>query len=189
MAPEQFAGEYDAASEVYALGVTLYEVLTLRPAFAGASRSELIERIRAHRAEPLRRLCPDVPEDLAVVIEKAMARDRADRYADAGAFASDLQAFLDDRPVAARRLSAARVVWRWCRRNRGMAALAASTLFAFVAAGVTGWVAYGVTEDARLRTELQADLIEANLRETLASYSEVFDLLVGRDPMLAFHEA
>ncbi|MCR3965402.1 protein kinase, partial [Aeromonas veronii] len=80
MAPEQFAGSYDARSEVYALGVTLYELLTLRPAFAGSSRSELMERIRTSRPESLRKLCPELPLDLVVVVEKAMAREVRDRY-------------------------------------------------------------------------------------------------------------
>ncbi len=181
MAPEQFAGSYDARSEVYALGVTLYELLALRPAFAGRSRSELMERIRTHALAPLRRVCPEVPVDLAVIVERAIARDPADRYQDAGALQRDLQAFLDDRAIAARRLSAAERLWRWCRRNRGMAALAASTLLALAGAAVTGWVAYGVTEKESARAE-------KNLGLALAGFGEVFDALVGRDPLLVVDE-
>src|SRR5687768_16962480 len=99
-----------------------------------------MERIRSQRPAALRRACPAVPEDLAVVVEKAFAREPNDRYPDAAALQRDLQAFLDDRPVQARRLSPIGVVWRWGRRNRGMAALAASTAVAVLAAGATGWV-------------------------------------------------
>ena len=193
MAPEQFAGAYDVRSEVYALGVTLYELLTLQPAFVGGSRSELMERIRTQRPEPLRRRCPELPADLVVIVETAMARDPADRYATAAALAQDLQAFLADRPIAARQLSAVGIAWRWCRRNRGMAALAASTLLGFVGAGITGWVAYGVTDEALARERVASTLAaqqsaraETNLQVTLDAFGKVFDALVGPDPALAF---
>jgi hypothetical protein len=195
MAPEQFAGQYDAQGEVYALGVTLYELLALRPAFAGRNRSELMEQIRSHRPPPLRRACPHLPEDLAVVVERAMAREPRDRYRDAAGLQQDLLAFLDDRPIAARRHNAAQLLLRWCRRNRTIAALAASTVLAVVGAGVTGWAAYGVTVDAldQARTSAvaaadQTLLVESNLQLTLAAFGELFDALVGRDPALALDE-
>jgi hypothetical protein len=202
MAPEQFAGQYDVRSEVYALGVTLYELLALRAAFGDGSRSELMERIRAQRPEPLRRLCPEVPEDLVVVIEKAMARDPADRYRDAAALQADLQAFLDERPIAARRLSRFAMAVRWCRRNRGMAALAASTLLAVLAAGATGWIAFGIARDALGRAKDSAALAakqseraeqnlaraEQNVALTLDAFGRIFDRLVGPDPALAVDE-
>ncbi len=195
MAPEQFHGQYDARSEVYALGVTLYELLVLRPAFAAKSRSELMERVRTQRPEPLRRARPDVPEDLAIVVERAMARDPADRYADAHALEQDLQAFLEDRPIAARRQSALAQVLRWCRHNRGLSTLAGATLLAVVGAGVTGWYSYGVTaaalgqaKESKILAEQQQTRADATLRKTLDSYGQLFDALVGRDPMLALEE-
>ncbi|MCU0866564.1 MAG: serine/threonine-protein kinase [Planctomycetes bacterium] len=195
MAPEQFSGQYDARSEVYALGVTLYELVTLRPAFAGGSRSELMERIRTQRPASLRAQCPELPEDLAVVIETAMARDPADRYATAEALRSDLQAFLDDRPIAARRLSTFGVVLRWCRRNRAMAALAASTALAVVGAGVIGWIGYASTSDAlrqaraqELEKTRQSEKATGNLDLALLAFGRFFDALVGPDPLLAIDE-
>lgn len=195
MAPEQFTGHYDARSEVYALGVTLYELLVLRPAFAAKTRSELMERIRTQRPDSLRRLRPDVPEDLAIVIERAMARDPADRYRDAHELEQDLQAFLEDRPIAARRQSALALVLRWCRHNRAMATLAASTLFAMVGAGILGWVAYVVSNEALAKAEADRIAVaqektraDANVRLALAAFGDVFDTLVGRDPMLAIDE-
>ncbi len=195
MAPEQFAGRYDERSEVYALGVTLYELLVLRPAFAGRTRSELMEQIRMLRPAPLRRECPDLPADLAVVVERAMAREPGDRYASAEDLRRDLQAFLDDRPIAARRHHAGQLLWRWCRRNRAMAVLAASTAIAVLGAGATGWIAYGVTDDALARARAsaamaasQTELVQSNLQLTLSAFAQLFDALVGRDPALAFDE-
>ena len=69
MAPEQFAGTYDVRSEVYALGVTLYEMLTLKPAFRGRHRSEVMQKVQSQRFEPLARVCPDVPLDLSKSIQ------------------------------------------------------------------------------------------------------------------------
>jgi hypothetical protein len=195
MAPEQFQGRYDVRSEVYALGVTLYELLTLKPAFAGGSRSEVMERIRQHRREPLRKACPELPEDLAVVVEKACALDPQDRYADCSALARDLRAFLDDQPVAARRLSAAAQLRRWGRRNRALASLAVATSLAVVGTGVMGWVSYGVTSEALARAEVSATLAaqesrraEQNLDVTLDAFGRVFDALVGPAPTLAVDE-
>ena len=195
MAPEQFAGQYDVRSEVYALGITLYELLALRPAYAAKTRSELLERIRTQSPTDLRRHCPDLPEDLAMVVECAIARDPADRYQDAAAFARDLAAFLEDRPIAARRQSSLGLLLRWCRRNKPLASLAAATLVAVVGAAVTGWIAYGVTDDALTKVkssatlaQQQSDRAEANLRLSLSAFAEVFEALVGRDRVLAFEE-
>ncbi len=195
MAPEQFAGLYDVRSEVYALGITLYELFVLRHAFAARTRSELMERIRTSPPTPLAKAAPDVPEDLAIVIERAIARDPADRYPDAQAFAADLDAFLSDRPISARRHSGPQLLLRWCRRNRGMAALAASTIVAVIGAAVTGWVAYAVAADALGRE--QAATAEAqnrsrekerNLELMRSTFAVFFDQLVGRDPAQAFGE-
>lgn len=195
MAPEQFAGQYDVRSEVYALGVTLYELLMLQPAFAARSRSELIEAIRTERPTPLRTAHPDLPLDLVRIVEKAMARESRDRYPSARELELDLQAFLEDRPVAARPLSALRQVGRWCRRNRVLASLAASTLLAVVAAGGIGWWAYAAAEAARLDIQRaageavqQRNRADKNLASALALIGDVFDGLVGRDTLLDLDE-
>ncbi|MEZ6037760.1 MAG: serine/threonine-protein kinase [Planctomycetota bacterium] len=202
MAPEQFAGHYDVRSEVYALGVTLYELLTLKPAFRGKNRSELMERVRDQRLELSLHALDGVPRDLAVVVEKAMAREPKDRYRDAEALHDDLEAFLEDRPIQARRLSAVAAGWRWCRRNRGLAAAIGAAVLAVIGAAVTGWVAYVTTGDALLREQQasqtakqeseravrESQRAEANLKLTLAGFGEVFDRLVGRDPTVAVEE-
>lgn len=195
MAPEQFAGTYDVRSEVYALGVTLYEMLTLQSAFRASHRSELMERVQSQRIEPLGKVCPDVPLDLTIIIGKAMAREPRDRYPDAQALEQDLLAFLEDRPIQARRLSTVATMWRWCRRNRAAAAMAASTAAGVLLAAIIGWVAYGVTGDALQQKTTSEALAkkegaraETNLRLSLAAFGDVFDALVGRDPALSFDE-
>ena len=127
------------AGDVYALGLTLYELLALRPAFAASDRHELMRRVMSEEPERLRALVPHLPRDLETIVHKAIDREPGQRYATAAALAEDLQRFLDDRPIQARRVTAAEQAWRWARRNPAVAALAAGLLVALVAglAGVT----------------------------------------------------
>jgi WD40 repeat protein/Flp pilus assembly protein TadD len=135
MAPERFQGNCDARSDVYSLGLTLYELVALRPAYEAPDRHALIERVLHEEPERLRWLAPAVPRDLETIIAKAGARDPAGRYATSGAMAEDLKRFVEDRPILARRVSAAERLARWCRRNKGLAAaigVAAGSLVAAV---------------------------------------------------------
>jgi serine/threonine protein kinase/WD40 repeat protein len=124
MSPEQALarrGLVDHRADIYSLGVTLYELLTLRPAFPGDDRQELLHRIAHEDPVPLRRLNPAVPVDLETVLARAMAKEPAERYASARELADDLRRFLDDRPVLARRPTLARRLSRWARRHRALA--------------------------------------------------------------------
>jgi serine/threonine protein kinase/WD40 repeat protein len=123
MAPERFAGRADARSDVYSLGLTLYEMLTLRPAFAETDRARLIERVLHETAVAPRRLDPALPRDLETILLKAMAREPDQRYQTASALAEDLRQFLAERPIRARRTGPLERCWRWCRRNPLVAGL------------------------------------------------------------------
>ncbi len=125
MAPERFNGWSDARSDVYALGTTLYEMLTLRPAFNETDRLKLIDRISHATVPSPRSIDPTIPRDLETIVLKAMARETSERYLSARALAEDLERFLADRTIFARRSSARERAWRWCRRNPVVAALTA----------------------------------------------------------------
>jgi eukaryotic-like serine/threonine-protein kinase len=121
MSPEQLRGErgvIDARSDIYALGVTLYELLTLRPAFDGCDRNELLRRIVDEEAAHPRRLNPSIRRDLETIILKAMEKDPSARYSSARALADDLKRFLDDQPIEARRPSLFDRAVKWSRRHR-----------------------------------------------------------------------
>jgi WD40 repeat protein len=137
MAPERFEGRCDARSDMYSLGLTLYELVALRPAYQAADRHALIERVLHEEPPRLRRLAPGVPRDLETIIAKATARDPAGRYATAGALGEDLQRFVEDRPIRARRAGLAERAWRWSRRNKALAGLvgAVAALLIIVAVG------------------------------------------------------
>jgi eukaryotic-like serine/threonine-protein kinase len=141
MAPERFQGQADPRSDVFSLGLTLYEMATLRPAFPVSERARLIEQI-LHAEPPRPRAAePHVPRDLETIILKATAREPGRRYQSAAALAEDLRCFLADRTIHARRSTARERTWRWCRRNRRMAALLGLTAALVVAVAVVASLA------------------------------------------------
>jgi eukaryotic-like serine/threonine-protein kinase len=117
IAPERFRGRCDARSDVYSLGLTLYELVALRPAYCQSDKHELIAKVQAEVPPPLSRLEPRAPRDLVTIIQKSVARDPAARYTSAGALAEDLARFLDGQIIHARRASLLERTYRWTRRN------------------------------------------------------------------------
>jgi serine/threonine protein kinase len=166
--PEQLRGgpRVDASADVYALGVTLYECLTLAPPFAGRTSTELLARIEAGRVPPLRRRQPDAPRDLETILVHAMELDPARRYRSGDAFADDLQRLLDLRPIAARPISPLRRLDKFVRRNRGslLAGLAGAALVALALLP-----ALGEARAAEQRRDLARQARQAAHQELLAS--------------------
>lgn len=123
MSPEQSSGDpsaVDARTDVYALGATLYELLTLLPARVGPDRQALLAEIADGEPRPPRSIDRRIPRDLETIVLKALARAPEDRYATAGAMADDLRRFLDGRPILARRPSLVTLAAKWTRRRKGL---------------------------------------------------------------------
>ena len=121
MSPEQALARHlviDHRTDVYSLGATLYEVLTLEPAFAGTDRQELLQRIAFKEPTPPTRVHRAIPAELETIVLKAMEKKPSQRYATAQELADDLQRWLDDQPIRARRPSPFQQIRRWARRNR-----------------------------------------------------------------------
>src|SRR4029077_1385198 len=95
--------EGDARADVYALGLTLYELLKLRPAFDSSDRLKLIEQIKTEEPQRPRAFDARVPRDLETIVLKAIDKDPKGRYQSADALAEDLRRFLADEPIQARR--------------------------------------------------------------------------------------
>jgi tetratricopeptide (TPR) repeat protein len=154
MSPEQLRGDRAGASprsDLYALGATLYELLTLRPAFASTDREELLRRVLQHEPVAPRRVNPSVPRDLETVVQKAMAKEPSARYASAGELAEDLRRFLDDRPILARRPGPIGLAVRWSRRRRAVVVTAAAVLMLALAVSTALlWAAKRRTDAALL---------------------------------------
>ena len=132
MAPEQFDGLSDHRSDIYSLGLTLYELITLQPAFDDSDRRRLIKQVTQNTPVLPRKLNPTIPIDLETVVLKAICREPEGRYQTALDLALDLRRIQEDRPILARRISLAERTRRWCRRNPAMASLASLTLLLLV---------------------------------------------------------
>ena len=174
MAPEQFSGQTDARSDIYSLGLTLYELLTLRPAFDANSRNGLIAKITTGEPPAPRKLNPAIPRDLETIIIKAMAREPRDRYATAGEMARDLECFLDDRPIQARRASAGERLWRWARRNRALAALAACSLVLLATVAIVASAGYIRTSQASDQEKIQRKKAEETSALAVDALDSIF---------------
>jgi serine/threonine-protein kinase len=147
MSPEQALAKrvlVDHRTDIYSLGVTLYELLTLEPAFGGRDRQELLRQIAFDEPKAPRRLNSAVPAELETILLKAMEKNPADRYATAQELSDDLERYLRDEPIQARRPSVVMRLRKWVRRHRpvvvtgmvaGVILLMAVTLITLLAAG------------------------------------------------------
>ncbi|MFO0887863.1 MAG: protein kinase [Isosphaeraceae bacterium] len=141
MSPEQArTGAIDGRTDVYSLGATLYELLTLRPPFDGRSAGELIDQIGNKDPIAPRSIDRRIPRDLETVILKALAKRPADRYASATAMAEDLARFLNREPVRARRISPVGRAWRVVRRHPGISMVTAAASIAILAIATHSYV-------------------------------------------------
>ncbi len=134
MSPEQArVGPIDGRSDLYSLGATLYELLTLRPPFEGRSAAELVEQIANNEPVAPRQFDPRVPRDLETIVLKLLSKRSSDRYPAAADLAEDLTRFLNYEPVRARRISLPGRFWRFARRHPGVTTVsttAAATILA-----------------------------------------------------------
>ncbi|HGY91591.1 MAG TPA: hypothetical protein ENK43_10515 [Planctomycetes bacterium] len=169
-APEQLGahgGRIDARTDVYGLGVTLFEACTLSPPFRADSVERLYDRILNEEPPPLHSVNPDVPRDLACVLARAMEKDPSDRFPSAAAFGEDLRRILAYRPILSRPPGAIGRFIRWRRRHRALCnALAASLV---VLAFAVGWGVVQAQKREQARRG-QAQRLVADARALLKIY-------------------
>jgi serine/threonine protein kinase len=143
MSPEQALaqrGAVDARTDVYSLGITLYELLALEPAYDGRSREEVLRQIAFEEPRPPRRLNQAIPAELETIVLKAMAKSPDERYATAQALADDLRRFLEDQPIHARRPTLRQRARKWARRHQSLVVAAVvflALLLVLTAAGAS----------------------------------------------------
>jgi WD40 repeat protein/serine/threonine protein kinase/tetratricopeptide (TPR) repeat protein len=126
MSPERFRGQCDARTDVYALGLTLYELLVLKPAFEASDRYRLIEQILQQEPTRPRSVDGQIPRDLETIVLKAIDKEPQRRYQTAEELEEDLRRYLADEPIRARRVTSAERLARWCQRNPAVAGLVAA---------------------------------------------------------------
>jgi WD40 repeat protein/serine/threonine protein kinase len=168
MAPEQAVphstadgpGGIGPAADVYALGAVLYEALTGRAPFKGATVLDTLEMVRGQDPVPPRRLQPKLPRDLETIALKCLAKDPRRRYATAAGLADDLRAFLDGHPIKARPVGKLEQAAKWARRRPAVALLTATlALTAVVGIGLVTWQ-WRAAVTARHETEQQRQRAE-----------------------------
>jgi serine/threonine protein kinase len=177
--PEQVLakrGLIDHRSDIYALGATLYELLSLKPVFSGKDRQELMEQIAFEEPLPPRSIDKAIPVELETILLKSLAKHPADRYASAQDFADDLQCFLDDKPIRARRPTLVEKASKWMKRHRAVVASAVGILLlAVVGLGYSNWriaAAYEREQEKANEAKVQRDLAEKNLLQARAATLE-----------------
>jgi serine/threonine protein kinase len=137
MAPERFRGHGDGRADIYALGLTLYELLCLWPAFDSTDRLKIIDQIQTEEPPRPRSIDNQIPRDLETIVLKAIDKEPGRRYATAEALGADLRRFLDDEAILARPITAVERLLKFARRRPAIARLSALVL-AVALVGVTG---------------------------------------------------
>jgi serine/threonine protein kinase len=167
MSPEQAAGEgapLDPRTDVYSLGATLYELLTLEPLFGGSEHGRLLRQILHDEPRPLRAVDRSVPPELETIVLKAVSKNPAERYATAQEFADDLHRFLENKPIRARRPTLLQRARKWAQRHPSFAA-ASVALLVLLSAG--SLVNYARERQRANEAEEQFRLAKASVDELI----------------------
>jgi len=170
MAPEQLHGEHGARSDIHSLGLTLYELVALRPARNEETRTALIRQVLEDTPPRPRRVNPEVPVDLETIILKATAREPHRRYQTAAELAADLANFVEGRPIRARKTTGIERCWLWARRNPALASTGLLAALLLVVTAVVGWTGY-------VRTRSALGRAESNLSLAMEAFEDVFTQL------------
>jgi tetratricopeptide (TPR) repeat protein len=187
MSPEQLAGQCDARSEVYSLGLTLYELATFTYARQGSIKSQIIQQITDESPPSPRSINKNIPADLETIILKATAIVPKHRYQTAGALADDLDRFINGYPIAARRVGRIGQLSRWSKRNPALATTTFATFVLLITvACLSTWGLLAAQQanvdlqDERAKVLAEQHRAEANVTMALAAFESLVDNIASR---------
>lgn len=180
MAPESLTGAADPQSDVYGLGLTLYELVTLQKAFPQAEQGELVRAITTGEIPRPRRVCRSLPRDLDAIIRRATSVEPRLRYASAAAFAADLRRFVDGRAVAARPVGPVRRAARCAKRNPAIASLSGAVLLLLLTVARVLTIGYVNTRRALAAETQERDRAEETTVVALDALDKTFARLAPR---------
>jgi serine/threonine protein kinase/WD40 repeat protein/Tfp pilus assembly protein PilF len=166
MAPERFQGRGDTRADVYALGLTLYELLALRPAFDSPDRLRLMAQVKEQEPPRPRSIDPRIPRDLETIVLKAIEKEPKRRYQSAEDMSEDLRRFLAGEPIKARRTSLVERARLWSRRHPALAWLYLVLFLAVICSTLVGIYLnhlLGESEQQRLRAEAAEEKSQQDL--------------------------
>jgi serine/threonine protein kinase len=166
MSPERFNSKCDPRADIYALGMTLYEMLVLRPAFECRDRMTLIAQISNDEPARPRSIDPRIPLDLETIVQKAIAKDPERRYQTANEMGQDLRRFLEGEPIRARRTSLLGRARLWSRRHPALAGLYALLLLCGIASTITAIYLNGLLRESEFNRK-EKEKAEAQAIEDL----------------------
>jgi tetratricopeptide (TPR) repeat protein len=187
VSPEQITGgrvPIDHRTDVYSLGATLYELLTLRPPFVAERRDQLLAGVLQKEPTPPRSLNPAVPRDLETICLKALEKDPDRRYRTAGALADDLRRYVARFAIAARRVGPIGRLAKWARRHRALAWALAGLLAALLTAGLFAYQSHVAHQRLR-ETERQAALDRAMTAAMDGQFKEAEDAIADAERLQA----
>ena len=180
MSPEQAKGRtpVDRRTDIYSLGVTLYELLALRPPFKGARRDEVLFKIIHDEPPPPRRWNPNVPYEIETICLKAIEKEPSRRYQTAADLAHDLGNFAAGRSITARRRGRLERAWGWSRRRPGVSALLTAMIAVVVLAGYFAHSARSSREE--LAVAQLEDVVDEALIANMSGDAEMAARALGR---------
>jgi tetratricopeptide (TPR) repeat protein len=188
MSPEQALGKraaVDPRSDVFALGATLYEMLTLEPAYDGHDRQEVLHQITFDVPRAPRQVNRALPAELETIVLKAMEKNPGDRYACAQELADDLRRFLENKPIHARRPGLKERVTKWAWRHKPLVTAGGLVLLVAVVAlavcMVLVWQEKERTVVALAEAEKQGHRAEVNFQKALAAVEAMLTRLSADD--------
>lgn len=187
MSPEQASGRavvLDQRTDVYSLGITLYELLTLERAFSAETREQLLHDVQTAEPRALRSIAQSIPKELETIVGKAISKDPADRYYSARALADDLGRFLRDEPIQARPPSLLDKSIKWARRHRGVVAVAFAMLL-LLAVGLSTSTLLIARAQAKTKTAYDQERKQRTLAEANSQLAEANFKLAQKNLALA----